>query len=122
MRAIATSFVLIALVAAPATAQDPDPAKFTPPGYTFCGWKDFQYGGWAMHWDDRLSGAYLVLFAKRMTCSVARWNYRRTKFDESRPYRRGYYCDTIREAHEFLDYRCSKLGRPKRAYRVQTGA
>jgi len=48
-----------------------------------------------MEWDERLSGAYLVAFARKLTCRSARRNVRRLKYTKTpphRPYRTGYRC------------------------------
>jgi hypothetical protein len=108
-----------------ASAQDPDPDEFTPPGYEFCGWRDPERGGWAMEWDDRLAGACTVLFARRMSCRAARTNYRRLRYTRTPPYeprRAGYRCEELRSGYEFTDVRCAKRGRPRVAFRYQSGA
>ena len=110
------------LCAAPALAEDLDPEDVTPPGYDFCGWRDYERGGWAMRWEDRLAGASTTLFARRMTCRSARRNYARTSFAGGAPVRAGYRCVELARGYEFLDVRCSKRGRPRMAYRFQTGS
>ena len=115
---------LTAVLPASASAQDPDPDEFTPVGYTFCGWKVLGGGGWAMEWDDSLSGAYLVAFAKGMTCRSARRNVTRTRNRQTppyAPYRLGYRCVTLDSDYEYVDVRCVKKG-GKRKYRYQGGA
>ncbi len=114
---------------ATATAQDqepPDPDEFTPVGYTFCGWKDFTEPvdqlSWTTEWDDSLSGAYLVGFARRMTCLQATRNIDLVRYSrKGRPYRTGYRCTRIQSGHEFDDVRCIKRGK-KATFRYQTGA
>ena len=113
------------LLPATALSQEPDPDEFTPVGYEFCGWRDFEFGGWEMEWEDRLSGAYLVLFARNMTCRSARRNYVRTRTTQTPPHRlvrKGYRCTTLDSDYEYSDVRCSKRGRPRLAFRFQTGA
>ena len=46
--------LVIGALLLPATAfsQDPDPDEFTPLGYEFCGWRDFESGDWEMEWHD----------------------------------------------------------------------
>lgn len=122
---------VLAAVAAPGAAvaqedvPDPDPADFTPSGYTFCGWKDMVNGGWATEWDDDLSGAYQVAYARGISCTAARRNVLRLKYSKRSPYkpsRKGYRCARIAEAHEFVDVRCTKRSNPKVAFRTQSGA
>lgn len=116
-----TLLCVAAIPAATYAAADPDPDEFTPPGYEFCGWQDFAAGGWALEWSEDLAGAYLVAFADGISCSAARKNVKRVRFRKSRPYRAGYRCQTLRQAHEFLDVRCTKLGGSGK-FRYQTGA
>jgi hypothetical protein len=112
--------------AAIATAQtsDPDPADFTPPGYEFCGWKDFQNHRWTMEWDDSLTGASFVVFADGMSCDAARHNANRVRYRRSdgyKPRREGYTCKTIESGYEYSDVRCTKVNGTRR-FRFQTGA
>lgn len=107
-----------------AIAADPDPAKFTPRGYEFCGWQDFAYGGWEMEWSEELRGVYLVAFADGMSCAAARRNIKRMRYSKHapfRPLRTGYRCRTLQSGHEYSDVRCVKLG-GSRKFRFQTGA
>jgi hypothetical protein len=113
-------------VAAIASAQtsDPDPAEFTPPGYEFCGWKDFENHEWVMEWDDSLTGAFFVAYADGMSCTAARHNANAVRFrrgDGYRPTREGYTCKTLRTDIEFADVRCTKVNGTRR-FRFQTGA
>lgn len=113
------------LVPATAVAQDPDPDEFTPVGYEFCGWRDFVSGSWEMEWNDELFGAYSRLFARNMTCRSARRNYVRMRYTQTPPYRPvrlGYRCKTLDRDYEYSDVRCSKRGRPRLAFRYQTGS
>lgn len=125
VKALAVLVLVVALTLPyAASAAEPDPAEFTPPGYEFCGWRDFTHGGWAMQWSEDLAGAYLVLFADGMTCLAARRNYSRLRHAKRPPYqplRPGHRCRTLRSAHEFLDVRCVKKG-GGRKFRYQTGA
>ncbi len=119
-------FALVAvlcIVALPSAANGavPDPDKFTPKGYRFCGWQDFAKGGWAMNWRDDLSGVYLRAFADGMSCRAARRNIKRyQKAPNSWPRRAGYRCRTVESSHEYLDKRCVKKG-GTRKFRYQTG-
>ena len=36
------------LLPAAAFSQEPDPDELTPVGYEFCGWRDYEFGGWAL--------------------------------------------------------------------------
>lgn len=66
---------------------------------------------------------YIALFARKMTCRSARRNYNRVRYnEEGRPVRRGYRCREIDSGYEYSDVRCAKRGRPKVAFRWQTGA
>lgn len=125
---------LIALVAALATVSvaananaqeaDPDPAEFTPQGYTFCGWKELETGEWKMLWDDSLGGAFLIAYAQGMTCRDARRNVSRVGDSGPPLYRAtrpGYRCVQLRKAQEYSDVRCVKQGSGIR-FRFQTGA
>jgi len=118
--------MLITAVAFPsiAAAAAPDPDKFTPRGYEFCGWQDFAGGGWAMEWSENLAGAYLVAFADGMSCTSARRNVKKmrsTKKPPYRPLRDGYRCVRLKSGHEYADVRCVKVG-GSRKFRFQTGA
>ena len=107
-----------------AGAADPDPDEFTPPGYEFCGWRDYANGGWAMEWNDDLYGAYLIAYADGMSCRAARRNVTRIRYAKSPPYapsRPGYRCKRLKQAHEYSDVRCVKKG-GSRTFRFQTGA
>jgi hypothetical protein len=78
-----------------------------------------------MEWHEGLSGAYLVLFARKMTCRSARRNYARMHYTQTPPYRpvrNGYRCKTLDSGYEYTDVRCAKRGRPRVAFRFQTGA
>lgn len=117
--AITVALVLLLGWGAPtAAAQDPGDE---PAGYEFCGWSDFD-GGWS---DSPPDGAYVVLFARGMSCTAARRNYRRVRYTRSPPYRpvrTGYRCRTLESAYEFSDVRCTKRGRSSVAFRWRTGA
>lgn len=118
------SLLFAVTLPAPAIAADPDPHKFTPPGYEFCGWQNFATGGWEMQWRDDLAGAYLVAFAAGMSCHAARRNVVRMRNSKIRPYRplrTGYRCRRLATAHEFSDVRCTKIGATAK-FRFQTGA
>jgi hypothetical protein len=107
-----------------ANAQGPDPEDFTPEGYEFCGWKDFTNGGWVMVWREDLAGAYLVAFARGMTCTDARRNVTRVRYAQVPPYRPtrpGYTCKTLESDIEYRDVRCVRTG-GKRTFRWQMGA
>jgi hypothetical protein len=116
---------VVALALSPsAGAQDPDPNEFTPPGYTFCGWKDFTTREWKMEWDDSLTGVFLIAYADGMTCRDARRNVSRMRYSTTPPYRGtrpGYRCITIQSGHEYSDVRCVRVG-GTRKFRFQTGA
>lgn len=109
-----------------AGAADPDPDEFTPAGYAFCGWLDLETKQWKTVWNDRLAGVTVVLFTRNMSCSSARKNYSRTTstWDGRKlGYKRaGYRCATLKNQYEFSDYRCTKVGRSKVAYRVRSAA
>ena len=114
------------LTASPAGAQEePDPDEFTPPGYEFCGWRDFEARTWVTEWDERLRGASTVLFAREMTCRAARRNHARLRYSSTPPFapsRTGYRCTTIRAQHEFVDVRCTKRGTSRVSFRWQSGS
>jgi hypothetical protein len=112
---LAAALGLLAL-ASPASAQD------TPKGFKFCGWQDFETGGWT--YDDPEPGAYLALYARKMTCRIARRNYKKVEYEESPPYRSrlpGYRCREVESRHEYSDVQCTKRERPRVAFRWQTG-
>jgi hypothetical protein len=118
---VAAVVAVMALLAVPAQAQDYE--VDTPPGYEFCGWKDFVNGGWT--YDEPEPGAYLRLFARKMSCRTARRKYNRVRYEQSPPYRpklKGYRCVRLESRLEYEDTRCSKKRRPKIAIRWQTGA
>jgi|SRR5215208_1840032 len=122
MRALACVAVLTVFVLRAATASWAGPDD-TPSAYTFCGWLDF----WTQtfRYDDPEPGAYLALYARKMTCPSARRNYKRVRYDDAPPYqpiRRGYRCVTLKDGYEYADIRCSKKGKPKVAFRWQTGS
>lgn len=126
--ALATTAALA--LASGALAQDrPDPEKFTPSGYTFCGWKNFSEPidqlSWTTEWDeDTLAGAALLGFARNMTCLQATRNIdlvRHKKTPPYQPYRTGYRCTRIETGWEWEDVRCTKKGK-KATFRYQTGA
>lgn len=78
-----------------------------------------------MEWDESLSGAYLVVFARRMSCGAARLNYLRTRYTRRPPYRavrKGYRCTELETRHEYSDVRCTKRGTSRVSFRWQTGA
>ncbi len=94
-----------------ALAADPDPDEFAPVGYEFCGWREFTEGGWNMEWDESLAGAYLVAFARKMTCKSARRNVLRVRYMQKPPYRPtrpGYRRKTLESDYEHSDVRCVK--------------
>jgi hypothetical protein len=114
--------VVLAAWAPTARAQTPE-EDFVPQGYDFCGWRDFESGGWT--YDDPPPGVWARLFARNMTCRTARRHYKRTRSTQTPPYRHvriGYRCKTLDSDYEYSDVRCSKKGRPRVAYRFQTGA
>ncbi len=117
-----TITVALAVLLTPSTALAQGDVD-TPQGYEFCGWKDFVDGGWT--YDDPPPGAYLRLFARKMSCRTARRNYKRVRYQQTPPYRaklKGFRCVTLDERHEYADVRCAKQRRPKVALRWQTGA
>jgi hypothetical protein len=78
-----------------------------------------------MQWSDDLAGAYLVGFARGMTCRDARRNIVRVRYMQRPPYRPlrpGYRCKTLDSDLEFSDVRCVARSGPPRRFRVQTGA
>lgn len=108
-----------------AQVEEPDPAEFTPAGYTFCGWRDFENGTWAMKWREELRGAYSMVFARGMTCASARRHWAKTKYKKEPPYslyRAGYRCKRIVSGHELDDTRCTKVGNARVAFRIRSGA
>ena len=116
--------VLAVTLPSSAAAVVPDPDKFTPRGYEFCGWQDLANGGWGMEWSEDLAGAYMVAFADGMSCTAARRNVEKMRSSKKPPYRplrTGYRCVTLRSAHEFTDVRCVNVGGARR-FRYQTGA
>ena len=122
-RALVAALLVVALAAVtpPAWAQeDPD---FTPVGYEFCGWRDFQSGGWTFEEPD--PGVWERLFARGMTCRSARSNYGRLRYTQTPPFRpvkAGYRCVTLDDDLEYHSIRCSKRGRPRVAFRFEGGA
>jgi hypothetical protein len=93
-----------------------------PRGYKDCGWKVFsRRGGWTYSPEP---GVYLHLFARKMSCRAARRNYRRVRYPapQYEATRNGYRCVTLDDGYEYSDVRCAKNGRPKVAFRWQTGA
>jgi hypothetical protein len=121
MRTLVVAAILALAFAIPSTAaaQEPD---FTPVGYTFCGWKDFTTGHWV---DEPEDGVWERLFARNMTCRTAKKNFGRLRYTQTPPYRpvkAGYRCVTLDQDYEYGDVRCSKKGRPRVAFRVQSGA
>ena len=117
---LAVAVLALSLLAAiPAAAQDD---VDVPPGYRFCGWKDFVNGGWT---HDPPDGASLVLFARKMSCHTARRKLRKVRYDENPPYRprlKNYRCVRLESGYEYEDARCSRRGHPKIALRWQTGS
>jgi hypothetical protein len=121
MRRATPALIALALLLAPATARAQDPADFTPAGYKFCGWWDFEYREWTHA--DPMPGAYTRLFARKMTCAQARRHQASMYWSlKSRPRARGFRCVLLAIGIEYGDYRCSKPGRPRVAFRVQGGA
>lgn len=113
------ALVLFLPVATADGRGDVDP----PRGFEFCGWKDLVDGGWT--YDDPEPGAYLRLFARKMSCRTARRKYRQVRYEQEPPYRprlRGYRCKTLDRSWEYADVRCSKRGHPNVSVRWQTGA
>lgn len=105
----------------PASAQS-DPDDFTPEGYERCGWRDFIDSGWT--YDDPPSGAWLRVFAYKMSCYDARRNATRMRYGQLPPYRPirpGYTCKSLAADWEYADVRCTKKN-GKRKFRFQTGA
>ncbi|MDP2710363.1 MAG: hypothetical protein Q8O56_04025 [Solirubrobacteraceae bacterium] len=110
--------LLVALIlpaTAPATALERAPV-----GYTWCGYRDFMTNEWSRNVTP--DGAFMVAYARGMTCAAAIRNARRVTFARGGPRRAGYRCLTMRSAHEFLDYRCTARSGKRRAFRVRTGA
>ena len=124
MTAARTLIVLVlatlALVA-PASAQTEE--DFTPVGYEFCGWWDFDDREWTF--DDPEPGVWTRLFARKMTCKSARRNYGRLRYTQTPPFRPvkpGYKCATLDDDLEYSDVRCSKKGSARVSFRYQGGA
>jgi hypothetical protein len=113
--AIALTTLAASTLAATANTQA------TPRGYEFCGWQVVG-GGWTYEEPD--PGAYLRLYARRMTCRSARRNFARVRYPppDYKPRRQGYRCAYLERRHEYADIRCSKRGRRKVSFRWQTGA
>jgi hypothetical protein len=109
----------------PTPAAEP-PADDMPslPGYRFCGWRKFtRAGGWTL--TNPGSGAYTILFARKMTCKQARRNMKRVRYSTKPPYRprrAGYRCVRLENGYEYSDVRCSKRERKRVAFRYQTGS
>jgi hypothetical protein len=121
---VSTTLLAALLVSSSAYTQteDEDP-DFTPVGYEFCGWLDFESESW--QYDEPAPGAWLRLFARKMSCDAAQRNYARTRYTQTPPYRpvrMGYRCTTLDDDLEYSDVRCSKRRRPRVAFRWQTGA
>jgi hypothetical protein len=91
-------------------------------GYTYCGAKDFETGGWTY---DPPPGAYLYAYARGMSCQAARRNVSRVRHSRTPPYRpsrTGYRCREVRSAHEYSSVRCVRRGDGRKAFRLITGA
>jgi hypothetical protein len=121
---VSAAITAFASTATAGELAEPDPVEFTPEGYTFCGWRVLGTGDWKMEWDDSLSGAYLVAFAKGMTCRDARRNVTRVRTTQTPPYRPirlGYRCKVLDNDYEYTDVRCTRIG-ASRKFRFQTGS
>ena len=121
----AAAMAAAAMAPGAASADYTEPETFTPPGYDFCGWKNYEYGGWDMEWDDSLQGISLIAYADGMSCQAARRNVRRVHYvrvgNSYRPARSGYRCVQLTQALEYSDVRCTKVG-GSRKFRFQSGA
>lgn len=94
----------------------------TPYGYEDCGARDFTNGGWT---DTPEDGAFVVAYARGMTCTSARRNVSRLRFGRKapyRPYRPGYRCRYLARGYEYSDIRCVRRGRSRVAFRTRSGA
>ena len=117
--AIALALAALLIPAAARAAQDDD----TPRGYRFCGWKDFADGGWT--YEEPEPGAFLRLYARKMSCRTARRKHRRVRYERTAPYRaklKGYRCVQLEQGYEYADIRCARKHRKKVALRWQTGS
>lgn len=120
-RLVITGLLLAAFVAAPAAAQSGDVE--VPPGYKFCGWKDYADGGWT--YEDPGAGAFIRLFARKMSCRTARQKYKKVRYGTKPPYSprlKNYRCVRLEQGYEYEDARCSRRGHPRLAIRWQAGA
>jgi hypothetical protein len=111
-----------ALTATGSAYAQEHPEDFTPQGYEFCGWQDYEKGGWTHDYPGR--GAYLRGFARDLSCRTARRHITRIRYTQQPPYRpvrRGYRCKTIDSDYEYSDVRCIRRG-GKKTFRFQTGS
>ena len=118
---VLTAVVTFAVCCEAATAQF-EPEDFTPPGYEFCGWKNFSTGSWTM--TNPQDGAFLRGFARNLSCQAARRNISRVSYSRQPPYqprRTGYRCQRLKNQYEYTDARCTKLG-GSATFRFQTGS
>ena len=117
--ALASVALVVAVwVAAPAVAAPDTPI----PGYTFCGWQDPQTKVWTD--TNPQAGAYVVAFARDMSCPSARRNVDLMRLTKKPPYRAvrtGYDCVTLKSSHESRDTRCRKY-KQKRTFRYRSGS
>ena len=99
----------------------PDTCALTP-SERFCGWRDLSGGGWTMRQPE--PGAFVRLFARKLTCRTARRAYGSIEYEDEPPYRpvlAGYRCRELESRYEYSDVRCVKRG-GRASLRYQTGA
>ena len=94
-------------------------------GYRFCGWRKFNRRN-SNIWTFKgpAPGVFTAMFAKGLSCHIARRNYAKITYGTKAPYRvrvGGYRCKTMHKRWEYNDIRCAKKGRHGVAFRYQAG-
>lgn len=116
-RYITTGLAIAASLVVPTTASA---QSDVPPGYKQCAWWDTTYRWWT---DAPEDGAFFRVMARNMSCAAAQRNAARIYLARNprTPAQLGYVCTSLVSEWEYSDIRCSKQGRPRTAFRVQTG-